>query len=214
MVGVKMKEKYFLFFLIVGFADLIFAQSIHKITVGSIDNRITIKVTNATNEIMKNVQVNLVSSPDWIKFSNDAMLIESLEGKESENVSFTFLANNTADIGEESTIMFTIHSDNHQSWQKTFKVEAALPDKFELFQNYPNPFNPSTTIKFTLPQDSFVSLKIFNIVGEEVRILVNEEKKAGIYNLEFNASQLASGTYFYTMQASNYKAVNKMILLK
>ena len=139
-----MKTK--LLFIVILLSTMMEAQSIHKITVGSIDNRITIKVTNATNEIMKNVQVNLVSSPDWIKFSNDAMLIESLEGKESENVSFTFLANNTADIGEESTIMFTIHSDNHQSWQKTFKVEAALSDKFELFQNYPNPFNPTTKI--------------------------------------------------------------------
>jgi hypothetical protein len=88
------------------------------------------------------------------------------------------------------------------------------PLSFELKQNYPNPFNPSTNITYQLPQNSFVSLKIYNILGKEVSTLVNEEKSAGTYSINFNASKLASGIYFYVMQANNFHQVNKMMLLK
>jgi hypothetical protein len=89
-----------------------------------------------------------------------------------------------------------------------------IPIVFKLYQNYPNPFNPSTKIKYSIPELSEVILKVFNVLGEEVTTLVNEEKIAGNYSLEFNASSLPSGVYFYQLQAGDYTSVRKMILLK
>ena len=70
-----------------------------------------------------------------------------------------------------------------------------IPQGFHLFQNYPNPFNPSTSIKFSIPNEEFVSLKVFNSLGEEVAVLINETKPAGNYSISFNASSLTSGVY-------------------
>ncbi|MCH7974832.1 MAG: T9SS type A sorting domain-containing protein, partial [Bacteroidetes bacterium] len=92
--------------------------------------------------------------------------------------------------------------------------ESAIPNTFKLFQNYPNPFNPSTTISFQLPALSFVSLKIYDVLGREVKTLINKEMKAGSYKVDFNASQLSSGIYFYRLTASSFVQTKKMILMK
>jgi hypothetical protein len=92
--------------------------------------------------------------------------------------------------------------------------QAALPMEFALSQNYPNPFNPTTTIKYDLPIDAGVSLKVFNIIGQEVVTLVNEEQKAGYRSVEWNASNVASGVYFYRLDAGSFTNVKKLLLLK
>jgi len=89
-----------------------------------------------------------------------------------------------------------------------------IPDKFGLSQNYPNPFNPSTTIKYSIPKVSFVSLKVYNIVGEEVSVLVSEQINAGFYEIEFDAANLPSGVYFYRLQAGSFVETKKMVLMK
>jgi hypothetical protein len=94
-------------------------------------------------------------------------------------------------------------------------VEDELkPLTFSLEQNYPNPFNPSTTIKYSIPEASKVILKLYNLLGEEVATLVNEEKVAGYYMVEFNAVNLPSGVYFYRIQAGHFVQTRKMILMK
>ncbi len=96
--------------------------------------------------------------------------------------------------------------------------QIAVVDGFELMQNYPNPFNPSTKIEFRIANFGFVSLKVYDVLGNEVAILVSEEKSAGRYEVEFNpASSIeypASGVYFYRLQAGNYIEIKKMVLLK
>lgn len=89
-----------------------------------------------------------------------------------------------------------------------------LPVKFELGQNYPNPFNPVTTIKYSVPKQAFVTLKIYDLLGREVKTLVNENRSAGTYEVEFNAFHLASGVYFYRMEAGDFVDVKKLVLLK
>ncbi len=94
-------------------------------------------------------------------------------------------------------------------------VEEEIKDyKYNLSQNYPNPFNPSTTIKYIIPKNSLVTLKVYDVLGREVKTLVNEYKTAGDYNADFNASHLASGIYLYRITAGKYTAVRKMQLLK
>ena len=88
------------------------------------------------------------------------------------------------------------------------------PTSYKLFQNYPNPFNPNTRIKYSIPKASFVLLKIYDLLGNEIAPLVNEEKSTGNYEIEFNGSNLSSGVYFYRIQAGNFIATKKFILIK
>lgn len=94
------------------------------------------------------------------------------------------------------------------------KESGATPLTYNLSQNYPNPFNPSTIINFSIPKESMVTLKIYNILGQEVKTLVNDTKAPGKYTVSFNASSLSSGVYLYTIHAGDYFQVKKMLLLK
>ena len=85
---------------------------------------------------------------------------------------------------------------------------------YSLEQNYPNPFNPSTTIKYQIPELSFVTIKVYDVLGNEITTLVNEEKPAGNFEVEFNASNLTSGIYFYRIQAGDFVETKKMVLMK
>ncbi|MDD5361233.1 MAG: T9SS type A sorting domain-containing protein [Ignavibacteria bacterium] len=89
-----------------------------------------------------------------------------------------------------------------------------LPTKFELSQNYPNPFNPTTKINFAIPKQGLVTMKIYDVLGREVRTLVNEVKPAGNYSVDFNASELSSGVYFYRVQSGDFSDIKRMILIK
>jgi hypothetical protein len=91
---------------------------------------------------------------------------------------------------------------------------SKLPASYQLGQNYPNPFNPSTIITYSIPKESIVNLKIYNILGQEVKTLVNDSRMPGKYTVNFNASNLSSGVYFYSLRAGNYYLVKKMMLLK
>ncbi len=89
-----------------------------------------------------------------------------------------------------------------------------IPIIYKLSQNYPNPFNPITTINYSIKEKGFVRLKVYNILGEEIATLVNEEKKRGNYSVKFNGNNLSSGVYFYTLRVNNFVQSRKMILLK
>ncbi len=106
-----------------------------------------------------------------------------------------------------------IDTDGKYEYSDEIEVEI-IPSKFALYQNYPNPFNPSTKIKYQIPEVSFVTLKVYDVLGKEVAALVNEEKQAGNYEVEFNAINLPSGIYFYRLQTGNFVATKKMVLMK
>jgi hypothetical protein len=94
------------------------------------------------------------------------------------------------------------------------KANSEMPQSYNLSQNYPNPFNPSTVIRFHLPAKVFVTLKVFDVLGREVETLVNENKNAGNYSVQFNAHNLSSGMYFYKIEAGTYRDAKKLLLLK
>jgi len=94
------------------------------------------------------------------------------------------------------------------------KQELISLAEFVLEQNYPNPFNPSTKINYSIPDEGFVSLKFYDVLGEEIETLVNEYQSAGTYEVEFNGSDLSSGIYYYSLQYNNFIETKKMLLLK
>jgi hypothetical protein len=89
-----------------------------------------------------------------------------------------------------------------------------IPKAFSLSQNYPNPFNPSTVIKYGLPYDAMVTLEAYNILGQRVALLVNEEQKAGFHEVVFQTSALGSGVYFYRLSSGGFTETRKMLIVR
>ena len=104
--------------------------------------------------------------------------------------------------------------DGTYKYSKVVEVNIAKQFTYALNQNYPNPFNPSTEISYSIPEKSFVSLKVYNVLGKEIASLVNNQEEAGIHQINFNAANLSSGMYFYTIRAGNFTATKKLMLLK
>jgi hypothetical protein len=94
------------------------------------------------------------------------------------------------------------------------KKTNEIPSEFILNQNYPNPFNPTTVIEYQLPKSGFVTLKVYDILGREVRTLVNGYKTPGKYSVSFDASNLSSGAYFYRLKSNSFSSIKKMLLIR
>ncbi len=116
--------------------------------------------------------------------------------------------------GRYSYRLKQIDNDGQFEYSKTIEVDINGVKKYELTQNYPNPFNPTTSIQYAISSKQFVTLKIYNLLGREVATLVNENKEAGNYMVNFDASILPSGVYIYKLQAGDFVQTKKMILLK
>ena len=145
-------------------------------------------------------------------FSDDGDSIGSF------NQGLSDLATHTLTIDNNG---FVYVGTDHGVWRRPVseivsveRVPTALPSNFNLLQNYPNPFNPSTSIKYSIPQTSKVVIKIYDILGNEIATLMDEEKSVGTYELMWDASAQPSGVYFYQLKAGDYVNTKKMILLR
>jgi hypothetical protein len=135
-------------------------------------------------------------------------------GTTSENKYYSFIDNNP-DKGKNVYRLKQIDLDGSVTYSESVEVKFdASPESFSLMQNYPNPFNPVTTIKYQLPEKSFVSIKVYDVLGKEVASLFNAEQPEGIHEIEFNASELSSGIYIYTISAGNFRDSKKLMLMK
>ena len=136
-------------------------------------------------------------------------------GTSSEFHAYNFADKKLSSPGKFYYRLKQINLDGTFEYSKTINVSIGTPGKFELSQNYPNPFNPTTTISFQLPEKALVTLKVYNILGQEVAVLLNGKKEAGSYQVNFNGNSLASGIYIYKLSTNTgISAVRKMTLLK
>jgi len=126
---------------------------------------------------------------------------------------YTF-TDNTVPAGKYLYRLKQIDIDGKFEYSNEIEVDLSAPVNYELSQNYPNPFNPTTVIKYSIPEDNFVTIKLYNILGKEVSTLVNDYKETGKYKVSIDGSKLSSGVYFYSIQAGNFREVKKMILQK
>jgi hypothetical protein len=133
-------------------------------------------------------------------------------GTTTEAQSYSFL-DRTA-TGKVQYRLKQVDFDGQFEYSNIIEVDAGAPKVFALEQNYPNPFNPTTVISYQLPVAGNVSLKVYDVLGKEVMTLVNGRQEAGAYNLNFNASNLSSGVYFYRLQSGNFVSTKKMMLVK
>ena len=134
-------------------------------------------------------------------------------GTTTEKQSYSF-SDELKQAGKYQYRLKQIDFDGSFELSQILEINFKSPTIFSLEQNYPNPFNPTTTIKYSIKEDGLVMLKVYDILGNEVAILVNEGKPAGNYKVEFNASNLPSGIYFYYITAAKFTDTKKLILLK
>ena len=204
---------------------LAFSQQVYKIPFASKDNSIELSVVNKSTEEVKNIQVNAIDLPNWIKLDpangtgETNKIIPSIKPEEEVPVLFTFSIEKEAMVNKETTLNFNVTSKSGEVWKKEITISVLPPAKFELYQNYPNPFNPSTTISFVIPNSSFVILKVFDVLGREVATLINEEKEPGYHSILWNGSDNSSGMYIYQVNAKSIDgnetiSRKKMLMIK
>ncbi len=130
---------------------------------------------------------------------------------EMNQYSFT---DKTVDAGSYTYRLMQKDYDGTFAYSQEVEVEIDLPLDYSLDQNYPNPFNPTTTIRYAIPEDNFVSIKLYDVLGNEVITLVNEQKQAGRYEMLFNASNISSGVYYYQISSGSFIQTRKLMLMK
>ena len=202
-------------------ASIIQAQSgtAHKIPFASEGNSIELAILNSSPIDIQNVQVEAIELPAWVKFAEKKKTIPELASTKEGIAAFNFKVDKEAPVGEITNLKFQIESPTGEVWTKEISISVSPPVEFELYQNYPNPFNPSTTIEFLLPIESNVTLKIYDILGAEVDMLVKEKLSAGFHQREWIANNYASSMYIYQLQIEGDNADikffrKKMLLVK
>mgnify|MGYP001283889591 CR=1 FL=1 len=165
-----------------------------RITVAGTTNKVAGELVNASGEV---VAVNNSTS------SNPFVLTAPSAGTYTVNAGYK---SPSRVWGSASAVINLTGIDE--------ELVGLKPESFALFSNYPNPFNPSTRIRYAISQSAFTTLKVYSVLGQEVATLVNEEKTPGVYEINFDATNLTSGTYLCKLQAGNFTVTKKMIFLK
>ncbi len=191
------------------------AQTVYNLQPGTKGNQLKLTVANISDKNnADNVVVNLLRESTFLKFENEADTISLIEAAKEKEATFRFEVKRNAPVNIKDSIEFSIGDANGIMMMKTFVFNFLAPSEFRLEQNFPNPFNPATTIQYQLPSTSNVSLKIYDVLGNEVVTLVNEKQDAGYKEIKFNADRYASGMYIYRLTADKYVSTMKMLLLK
>jgi hypothetical protein len=151
--------------------------------------------------------------------TSSSQSIDIIKPHEAATTVFSFAVDKSAPVNKEQAVNFTVSMKTGEQWVKQIRLTVSPPEKFELFQNYPNPFNPTTVFSFELPVSGFVALNVFNLLGEEVATIVDEQQEAGYHEKSWDAVSYPSGVYFYQLsyidrQGKPMLERKRMVLLK
>jgi len=181
-------------------------QIVYPVPADSKGNQIILSVANESQTSAANdIQVRVQSPSTSISFAQSSMSVKNIPiGKETD-VAFKFDVDREAKIGKNDTLVLVISDAMGSTWTKSVVISYLGPLVYKLEQNFPNPFNPSTTIYYDLPSQSRVKIMVYDILGREVRRLVDEQEPAGYQKTRFDIQGVASGVYIYRMQAEPLK---------
>jgi hypothetical protein len=172
----------------------------------------------ATTSSTGSITVNFTNDASGRDVQCDYIQVNgSTRQAENQSVNTALYANGRCGGGSNSEWMHCngyIGFGNVPKESAEFEKTETLPSSFTLQQNYPNPFNPTTDIEYGIPEDSFVKLVVYDLIGREIKTLVEDYKTQGVYTATFDAANLPSGVYFYTLETKGGILTNKMILMK
>ncbi len=215
--GIKMK----ILLTVILLSTIIAAQNTYNVQPGVKNNQIVLQLSNvSTTESTNNLEVKVIRNSQNLSFNQTEKLIENIDKSTEIEAAFNFDVDYNIGKTEADTIEFLITNSKSVYSTKQFILKYSVPTEYKLEQNYPNPFNPATKIQYSIPNvgmglaPSVVILKIYDILGNEVTILVNEQKEPGYYEVEFNASSFANGVYIYRLQSGSFVSTKKMMVLK
>ncbi len=178
------------------------------------DNDVMLSWTTASETNNKGFQVERSIKNSKLQIKNfETMGFVNGNGTSTELNHYSFTDENLS-AGKYIYRLKQIDYDGSFEYSNEIEVEIGMPKEFALYQNYPNPFNPTTRIKFMILDFGFTTLKIYDVLGNEITTLVNEEKPPGVYEVEFDGSKFSSGVYFYRFKAGEFIQTNKMVLLR
>ncbi len=176
-----------------------------------VDNKVALNWATATEENNSGFDIERRNFDDVNNWTKVGFVSGAGTTTSKQNYSFT---DEIEKAGKYVYRLKQLDFDGSFIFSNEVAVDVANPINFSLEQNYPNPFNPTTKISFSIPSDSKISIKVFDMLGQEIATLINEYMTAGNYSTEFNATGLPSGIYFYRMEADNFITIKKMTLMK
>jgi hypothetical protein len=203
------------------------AQNTYNVQPGVKNNQIVLELKNISETEQTSLPKPLPKGTGLkrgfkhLKFSDNIEEQIVLNPKETKELIFTFDVDYNIGNVDADTIEFVITDNKSINITKQFILQYTQPTEYKLEQNYPNPFNPTTKIRYSIPETPLplgkwlgVRLVVYDILGNEVTTLVNEQKEPGYYEVDFNASQFASGVYIYCLQAGSFVSTKKLMVLK
>lgn len=177
------------------------------------NNEVILNWTTSTETNNRGFEIERLISENSLAQNWERIGYVEGNGTTTEPKNYNFIDKETPE-GKVQYRLKQIDFDGSFNYSNTIEVEINYPDDYILFQNYPNPFNPVTVISFQIPTKSYVSLKIYDLLGNEITTLVDEEKNSGVYSVNFDAPKYASGIYFYEFKAGDFRETKTMLLLK
>ena len=168
-------------------------------------------VTGASDSNIVTIKYNGAGNEEWVASYSYGVGSKNLPVGIKVDPSGNVYVAGTSSFGNTSVYTVIKYVQTPTSVRE---ISPAIPSSFALEENYPNPFNPTTAISYQLSANGLVSLKVFNLLGQEVAVLVNEEKPAGTYRATWDAGKMPSGVYFYRLNAGEFVETKKMILLR
>ena len=222
-----MKSKSITLLVIILLSMLSYAQNTYNVQPGVKNNQIVLELKNISKT--ETVQIKSLPNPspkgqakggayERIKLTNEKEKLVELLPEETKEIVYTFEVEYNIGKTEADTIEFMITDNKSINITKQFILQYTLPTEYKLEQNYPNPFNPTTKIRYSIANVgsglALTELKVFDILGNEIATLVNEQKEPGYYEDDFNASNIASGVYIYRLQSGSFVSTKKMMVIK
>jgi hypothetical protein len=197
------------------------AQVVYRVPANSQGNEIVLTIANESPETpIDNVQVQVSHNGSPLSFATRQAFVKVVPAAGEAQATFTFDVARTAIVVKKDTVEFLLSDGTRTSWRKLVVISYAGPETFKLEQNFPNPFNPATTIYYELPVGSKVTMKVYDMLGREVRGLLDEEQEAGYRDIRFDSAGLASGAYICRLHAQPtngskaFVSAVKMLLLR
>ncbi len=182
-------------------------------------NRIELAVANTTDKTYEDVEVRASDTPSWLTIEPSTVILDEITSDDESLASFTFSSDDSAPTEQTETLTFEVYSGDKLIATKQIEIVVELPTELVLRGNYPNPFNPSTTIGFVQPADGDVELEIFDALGGRVELLSKNAAKRGQQTFRWNATNDATGVYFYRLElrpenGERQTKLGKMMLIK